>query len=92
MRAGRTAGLQKSFSLLRPAVAKHCPGREHIVPSAAEFAGQAVVSDYDPAWPECFIPGKTLHDHGGGGGKGFADKSRAEAVRVPKPPPAAARL
>ena len=38
--AGRTAGLKKTFSRLRPAVARICPGREHIVPSAEEFDGQ----------------------------------------------------
>jgi hypothetical protein len=26
------------------------------------------VSDYDPAWAECFIPGKTIVDRGAGAG------------------------
>lgn len=71
-------------------MAKVCPGREHIVPSAAEFNGQAVVSDYNPAWAECFIPGKTLADRGAAAGRGFADPTRGKAVVPPKQ--SAARL
>eukprot|EP01052_Picozoa_sp_SAG31_P053038 SAG31_NODE_13397_length_872_cov_1.138422_1_plen_105_part_00 len=87
---GRTDNLRKTFSKLRPNVARVCPGREHIVPSAEEFDGQALVSDYNPAWPECFVPGKTIDDRGRGAGKGFADPERGSAMNLP--PRGAARL
>ena len=44
---GRTENLRKTFSKLRPIIARICPGREHIVPSTEEFDGQALVSDYN---------------------------------------------
>ena len=42
------------FPRLRSSIARFQPGREHLVPSEEEFMHFS--SDYDPAWPETFIP------------------------------------
>ena len=57
---GRCDGLRAMFPPLRRAVARWQPGREHVVYAEHEF--NHFVSDYDPAWPESFLPGKTLED------------------------------
>ena len=57
---GRCEGLRKMFPMLRSSIARLHPGREHIVYSEDEF--NHFVSEYDPAWEETFIEGKTLAD------------------------------
>ena len=57
---GRCEGLRSLFPKLRASVAKWQPGREHVVYSAEEC--NHFVTEYDPAWEETFIEGKTMAD------------------------------
>ncbi len=57
---GRRDSLRSLFPRLREMVARLHPGREHIVYSEDEF--NHFVSEYDPAWEETFIEGKTMAD------------------------------
>jgi len=68
--SGRTEALRESFEKLHTNMAAVVPGREHIVPIGEKFLHFG--SDYDPPWPECFIPGKTVEDRGEGWRNGFA--------------------
>jgi hypothetical protein len=57
----RRDGLFSLFPPLRAAIARRHPGREHIVPEAAEHIH--FVSEYDPSWPETWLEGCTRADH-----------------------------
>jgi hypothetical protein len=58
--AQRCAGLRAMFPPLRASLLASQPGREHVIYSEGEF--NHFVSDYDPAWEESFMPGKTTRD------------------------------
>jgi len=56
----RLKGIRTLFPVLREAVSRLQPGREHIVPTEEEFCH--FETGYEPRWEETFVPGKTAED------------------------------